>query len=392
MWLFIHRPFEIWSQLATIRIEFLYMIFTIVAWASSGRIRMVSNPLQNAFAAFSAAVLVCWIMSPWSGEENSQVEVQNYFKLLVFYVILVTSIRTEEELELLVMGFLGAMGLFMLHSYREYLAGRHKYAMGIPRMIGVGTSLSDPNSFSASVLYALPLTRAAWAIIQRFWVKLALLGYVLLSVLCVVLTGSRSAFAASLLLVGLIILRTRRRFTYLTLVVLISPLCWFLIPDHLQNRFYTLIDPSVGPANAQESAEDRNVGWRLGFQLFGQYPLLGCGPGAWRPATGSPIESHVLYAQVLGEMGLFGSITFASIVACLFLNVYQIRRHYTSNPDRPKDFNYFLSDGLGQAVILLLFLGFAGHNLFRFSWLWYGGFLIHARSFLEARVARESFD
>jgi hypothetical protein len=31
-------------------------------------------------------------------------------------------------------------------------------------------------------------------------------------------------------------------------------------------------------------------------------------------------------------------------------------------------------------------MGNFGHNLFRFSWLWYGGFLIVARFCIEARV------
>jgi hypothetical protein len=39
-----------------------------------------------------------------------------------------------------------------------------------------------------------------------------------------------------------------------------------------------------------------------------------------------------------------------------------------------------------MGVFLLLFMGNFGHNLFRFSWLWYGGFLIIARYCIEARV------
>ncbi len=38
-------------------------------------------------------------------------------------------------------------------------------------------------------------------------------------------------------------------------------------------------------------------------------------------------------------------------------------------------------------MFLLLFMGNFGHNLFRFTWLWYGGFLIIARHCAELRAA-----
>ena len=40
-----------------------------------------------------------------------------------------------------------------------------------------------------------------------------------------------------------------------------------------------------------------------------------------------------------------------------------------------------------RRVFLLLFMGNFGHNLFRFTWLWYGGFLIIARHCVEVRLA-----
>jgi membrane-bound metal-dependent hydrolase YbcI (DUF457 family) len=39
------------------------------------------------------------------------------------------------------------------------------------------------------------------------------------------------------------------------------------------------------------------------------------------------------------------------------------------------------------SLFLLLFMGFFGHNLFRFTWLWYGGFLLVAVHCLKQRVA-----
>ena len=55
-----------------------------------------------------------------------------WLKIVVFYVLLVTCIHDEEGLKHVAVGFLVVMGLYLLHSFREYLAGRHTYRMASP--------------------------------------------------------------------------------------------------------------------------------------------------------------------------------------------------------------------------------------------------------------------
>jgi O-Antigen ligase len=387
MWLFVHRPFEIWPALADIHFERLYMGVAILAWAFSGRRRWLPSTLHLAYASFALAVLVCWMASPWSGTAKTQLIVENYFKLLVFYVMLVTTVRTEKDLQTICLAFIGIMGLYLAHSLREFLAGKHVYRMGIPRMVGVDSSLADPNSFSASIVYALPLVAPCWAILADFkprWRKL-LLGYVALSVFCVVETGSRGGLM-SLLLCGLIYgLRSAWRFRIIAAAVVLLPLAWLAMPSHLQTRFYTVIDPSVGPENAQESADQRSEGFWIGLELLEGSPVTGCGPGAWIPATKRIIESHNLYGQVIGELGMLGLLTFPAIVLLLWQNIRSIKAPYRERGWK-KDYLYYLADSIGIAIILLLFLGWGAHTLYRFNWLWYGAFLIVAKDLVDQRL------
>jgi hypothetical protein len=386
MWLFVHRPFEVWPALAALRIERVYMLLTLAYWALAARKRWVSNPLHAAYAAFSTAVILCWLASPWSDQERAQVAVENYLKQLVFYVLLVTTIQDEAGLKKICTGFLGIVGVYMAHSLREYLAGRHVYRMGIARMVGVDESMGDPNSFGGSIIYALPFMPAVWMCLPGRTSRAALLGYFGLSVLCVILTGSRSSLIGLLAWIFVMVVRSRYRFRLLVPVVVLLAGTWLMLPPNLQNRFYTLIDPSVGPANAQESAEGRADGLRNGVKLLETYPLTGCGPGVWRFATGSPIESHNLYGQVVGEMGLLGILTFGPVVLLLWWNARWIKATYRRLPEWNRDFLYYVGGAVGLALLLLLFLGFGGHNLFRYSWLWYGGFVIIARQCIQQRL------
>ena len=47
----------------------------------------------------------------------------------------------------------------------------------------------------------------------------------------------------------------------------------------IDNEFSN-VDPSVGPANAQESGQGRVEGFFTGLKLWSEFPATGCGPGA----------------------------------------------------------------------------------------------------------------
>jgi hypothetical protein len=384
LFLYIHRPFEIWPSLADIHLERLYMAGTLLAALAYPGKRWVPNWQHAAYLAFALAVTVCWLASPWpaSGEET----VENYLKVLVCYVLIILVVKDERSLRRLLLAFLVIMAVYMLHSLREYFCGRHTFRMGIARLIGVDSTLGDPNSFGASIVYALPFVVPFWLSRPSRLLRVFLAGYVALSVICIGLTGSRSSFVGLLLCVAVVVLRSRWRVRLAAAAVVAAPLLWLALPAALQTRFETILYPEVGPANARTSAEGRIEGLLLGLELWEKNPATGCGPGAWRPATGRTIESHSLYGQLLGETGTLGAAAFAGILAGFWLNLRGVRRLYRAHPEWGRDFLSHVTGAIGLGVLLLLFEGGFGHNLFRYNWVWYGGFLVLVRACLRDRV------
>ena len=61
--------------------------------------------------------------------------------------------------------------------------------------------------------------------------------------------------------------------------------------------------------------------------------------------------------------------------------------NYREHPEWGHDFLYHLAGAVGWGIFLLLFEGNFGHNLFRYSWLWYGGFLVIARHCVQERLS-----
>ena len=99
------------------------------------------------------------------------------------------------------------------------------------------------------------------------------------------------------------------------------------------------------------------------------------------------IESHNLYGQLVGETGTLGLVAFVALLCCFWANLRAVRRVRRDVPAWENDLVFTLSRAVGVALFLLLFMGNFGHNLFRFTWLWYGGFLIIARYCVARRLA-----
>src|SRR5262249_4861230 len=183
MFLFIHRPFEVWPVLADLHIERLYMLCALLAVLVYGGKKWIPNGQHFAYLAFAAAVAVCWLRSRWAGQGPDTVE--NWVKVLGVYLLLALVVHDEAGLRHLLLAFLAIMAVYMLHSLREYVGGRHVFRMGIPRLIGVDQAMGDPNSFGATVVYALPFVVPFWVCKPSRLLRWVLAGYVALSVVCI---------------------------------------------------------------------------------------------------------------------------------------------------------------------------------------------------------------
>jgi O-antigen ligase len=368
MWLFIHRPFEVWPWLGELHIERVYMIVTILYWALTVDKHWIPNRLNAAFAFFWLVMLASCLFSPFRSN------VEDYFKVAVFYVLIMTSVRDERDLRLLVAFYVAAVGLYMAHSLREYNCGQVRWDMGTYRMVGVDKTYNDPNTFAATIVYSLTMALPLWPECREKWQRWAILAYVALGITCVLLTGSRTGLAGLCVLAAVLVLLSKYRVKLALLAALAAPVIWVCLPLDRQNRFLTLWDPSYGPANAQVSAESRWQGWHDGVRIWKEHILLGVGPGAFGQARGYNLQAHQLYGQVLGELGTLGAIAFGCLVLAFLGNWIALRHYIRTQPHARATFESRLVGSVMLAVVLMLLLGFGGHNLYRYTWLWFGAF------------------
>jgi O-antigen ligase len=378
IWLFIHRPFEVWPVLGTLQIERIYMIGMILAWLLSAK-GWVPNRMHLVTAFFSIALLMSWVVSPYMEQPLCAGTVEDFFKVIVFYFLVLTTVRDERSLKLLITLFLAAVGLYMAHSFWEFLAGRYEYRMGIRRMNGVDKSFGDPNAFASSLLYTVPLAMSLWMTKPGKLMRLLLAGFLLGVCMCIALTGSRTGFVG-LCFCGFLMLLISVRRKGLVLIlggvggVTVLGIATVALPAELQNRYLTILDSSYGPKNAAESANSRFNFFLEGCKAWQSSPVIGHGPRSFDFITGHKMGSHNLYGQVLCEMGALGALGLAAFVVCFVLNWLEVRRYYQEHPEQPRDFIFYLSRNLAILLVLLLLVGWAGHSLYRYNWRWFAAF------------------
>lgn len=394
IFLVIERPWESIRYLHGIPVEITYALLMIFLALIANKFKIESSPIN--FWVYGLLVLH-FLLAPFSFSFEYSVETGiEYAKMVVLYLLILSVARDEDSLRLIVKAFVLAMFIYMSHSLLEYFNGRHVYRMGISRMVGVDDTYSDPNTFGASVVLCLPFVYALLRSETKPFLRKLYLGQFALAVVCVILTGSRSASIALvfLALAWAMTQKGMKKFRILILVLIALGAIWSVMPAEKRERIQTLWDKDVGPKGAHQSADGRLYGWKVSWEMFKQNPLTGVGPGgknyieyrvthrvdALFGSLPSPTQSHHLYGQVLAELGLVGAFLFGGLVLSTW---YQARRaQKLSVVDREKEypFAYWLGAAIMIALLLLLLLGFGGHNFYRPLWLWlaaWSGSLAH---------------
>lgn len=207
--------------------------------------------------------------------------------------------------------------------------------------------------------------------------------YYLLAFISIVLTGSRSGFITTLFFGVLLILKNRNKIRYMIIGIILLSFSWLFIPPDLQGRFESIISPKAAPAAewAAESAQGRINGLLKGLDLFIENPFWGVGPNNARYFNGPGgvgFQTHNLYGQLLGETGGFGALFFFSFIILSFVKLNEVTKFFQVDNDVRRsiplgsiDRKSFIkiASAAKYILLLLLFNGNFGHNLFRFNWL-----------------------
>lgn len=264
--------------------------------------------------AFLALWSVMWLSVPlatWRG--NSFSHAMDFAKMVAMVWMIYMSIRSERQLTFGVR-LLGWMALWLAGStVYSYRSGDVVTSGDLQRAGAGNMMLGDPNDTAAVIVMMFPLCYYLFFHDPKRWMRGVYALAMVLSLVAVVLTGSRGGFLGLVFLLFLLWLRSQRKILGLFVALAVFGALWFTAPEGYRERIH-----SITEYQQDESAMARVYLREAAIRMFLHNPLVGIGVGNFNDFARSYgamtyHTAHSMYLLVLGELGALGITVFLYI-------------------------------------------------------------------------------
>ena len=177
-------------------------------------------------------------------------------------------LHSKEQIFLFVAVITGSLAFFGIKGGIYTILGG-----GGGRVWGpAGSFIADNNQLALAIVMTIPLLR--WLQLQatRRWMRLALLGAMVLCAFCALGSQSRGALLAIGAMVVFLWLKSRQKFVTLLALILLVPAVIGFMPDKWTERMH-----SIGNYEVDASASGRINAWMMAINLTKDRPIYGGG-------------------------------------------------------------------------------------------------------------------
>ena len=354
--------------------------------------------------AFGFVILATAPFSIWPGG-SLQVLFDSYLKIVVVFILLVSTTTTPKRLEQMTWLILLACGYIAFRAVFDYARGVNLVEGG--RVAGaVGGIFGNPNDLALNMVAFMPAAlMVAMAPRGSALRRMTAAGIAALMLATVVFTKSRGG-AIGLVAMVLTFLFLGRKFKPVFTVAALRHVAGHaLVPTAFWTRMATIADEQEDKAHFTGSAESRRVLMEEAFGTFLERPLTGVGAGQFRnynPAGRRERwrETHNSLLQIAADTGIFGLAAFSFLIASGALATARMRkmlsrprRRHAADPlrltlsdaDRQwlRDYSVAMTAGLVGWFVCAMFASVA------YSWTFYYllGLIVAARELVASRLA-----
>lgn len=392
-WILVATPHRRFPFLGDIHFERIVMLLSWAVLIFSNKIKIRFTRITLLILLFYFWMLISYTFSPYQSFKISQLWFESYWKLIIFYFLILFSINGIKDLFFIFAGFVVVLFLYQTHSWYDFLhGGSYVWQQGIKRMSGVwgGSELGSANQFGMIALFSIPITFFWFNATKKRVIKIFLSFSFFMSFSSIIYSGTRAAMISLFFFILLIVFNKKNRnfkvFTLFSFIILIIIL---ILPEGLKHRYFGLTydkETQIEIASdkiAIDSALGRLEGLQDGWKLVLKRPVFGYGPGTSAIARNEvneaianirgraddvALELHNLYGQVLSETGFIGTFFFLLIISIYLYQLYSIKHIKKIDLENLKVINNYKLL-LQSYILLMLFYGFFSHTLYRYYWL-----------------------
>jgi O-antigen ligase len=251
----------------------------------------------------------------------------SYLSFFALFLITFVLVDSAARLRFVVLTMIGGTAFTSLYVIREW----QKYHSIYPDL-RPGWFAGDGNYFSVSAVICLPLAFYLIRGSRSPWQRMFCWSCFIVTLVALMLAGSRGAFLALTASLIFALWRSRRRIRIALAVILLVPIL-IAAPVSPARRLFR-------PNHSDEESTTRRLElWRAGLQMIKAHPLLGVGLGNFKPVSALYLDrdqqvpgiAHNAFVEIAAEMGVVGLFFFLAMLIATYRSMEKLRRRSASS-------------------------------------------------------------
>ena len=371
--LFLSKLNHYYPLLYDIRAETIVGIFGLIrVMAIKGFFDKVSfkyDSISKYFMLFLACIVISFIFAI-DREYSWDFFLFDFIKVIIIYCLILGAINDSAELKIFFWVF---VFLFVYLAYEPFYnfitgTGAIKEAYGEVYISDVGI-ISGHVAAANNMNQMIPIALFLFLSIEQKSMKIFGLIPFIVFISVLVATGSRGGFIGFLFFCVITFLLSDKKINSGIIIGVTAIIVLFFTTTFL----YT------GSRISSDSIMGRLNGLFHGVEMVLKGNPFGVGPGCYmiarRQYFGYTMMSHNLYGELIGDLGILGTIAWALLIRQVLVNLISAKRKLESL-SLQKDFLYYITLGMLISLIVRLVIGMGSHGLYYFYWYLMAAFSI----------------
>lgn len=293
------------------------------------------------------ALLVAWAAIGYTSTQYPEVvseQLLGFLKLWLIALVAVNVLRTRSQIRFFLIFFIACFALYPARGaiFNYFIVGYRLFGRAL-----WNNAYGNPNDLAALSFLPLAIAAGLYVTERKGWVKFGALVSLFVIPLLILITQSRGAFLALVIVVGLglaghrALADHRRIIRIVTVGGLFAMLAVAIVPDTAWERFSGLrtatSTENLSSVDEEGSAQQRFDIWRTAGQIIDDHPFQGVGLGAYQEAhdqyamrdptlPDGKRDAHSTYLSILAETGYPGLLLFLTMLGITFYRVEKARR------------------------------------------------------------------
>lgn len=365
----------------------LVLIIAAALFANKEKLKgYASDPISQALIALFIYVLVSLPLVEWPGSVIKN-NLGDFVKAVVFFFFTSMILDSERRLRIFLIVYVGCQVFRVLEPLYMHLTsgywGSYTYIGGgdfAGRLAGSPYDVINPNELGFVIVTAIPYMHYLLFTSSFKW-KLLYVCLLPALLYAMILSMSRGALLAFMVIAGMVFLKSRYKMGLIVLAVVMLMAAIAVMSPLQKERYFGLFGFAGEGKTSSKTLEGRKELIIDEFLLGLDRPIVGHGLGTTPEAKthkwGKRQASHNMYGELLIEIGLIGAFFFVRYMVRIYQGVKHNQR-LMNDPERADLPDFYKNLNTTLICVFWMFVVYSLNywGLSQYYWYLFGGLIL----------------